>query len=128
MAVTPFIKPLQITGGTFYSFISPSKDVTETIFSDSEKRFNFSKFVLLNIPDIKRPSELNPPTINSTENYIQFDTIEGAALHGLSTDVNVNLAESFQNYVLNMEVLNVNRDDYDTSNYRTSSEAIFFNG
>lgn len=119
MSATPLIKPLKVQGGTLYTFMSASKDITITNNNDN-KRLDFSKFALLNLPDVKRPD------IVDLENTIQFDTIDGAIFNGIEIDNNINIAESFQNYVLNLENLNSLRTDYDNEALETASEQIFF--
>ena len=52
---TPLINPLRVQGGTFYTFSSAVKDIQKT-FSDDDARFVFSKFALLDIPDVATPS------------------------------------------------------------------------
>lgn len=115
--ITPFIKTLQLEGGTFYSFTSAGNDITKT-FNNENIKFTFSKFAALNIPDIERP-------VNK-ENYVQFNTIDGAILTDNFTDVNVSLAESFQNYALNLETLLLSDDDYDPSVKKSVAESVFF--
>lgn len=114
---TPFVKTLNVQGGTFYSFASPSKDISNT-FNNENVKMVFSKFVALNLPDIATPSNL--------ENYMQFNTIDGAIYAGLSSDVNVNFSQSFQNYALNLEELLLKRSSYNTSIRKSVSERIFF--
>ncbi len=61
--VSPFIKPINKTGGIFYTFSSASEDLTFSF--NSTKKFKFSKYALLNLPPILRPT--------STQNFIQLD-------------------------------------------------------
>ena len=70
-AVAPFIRPVQVQGGTFFTMSSASEDLSFT-FNNDGRQFKFSKYTLLNIPDIKRP--VNGPL--NYENFIQFDGIE----------------------------------------------------
>ena len=126
---TPLINPLRVQGGTFYTFSSAVKDIQKT-FTDDDARFVFSKFALLNIPDVATPT-------GNKENYIVWEAI-GAELGGgnssvpsLVTDNNVNLAQSFQNYVLNFEEeilqgTNTLAQAYDPSQLYTVSERIFW--
>lgn len=114
---TPLIRTLQVQGGTFYAFTSASRDLSKTLNNDQVK-FEFSKYALLNLPDIKKP--------NNKENSIQFAAIDGANINGLSYDNNINLSESFQNYALNLESLILSDDDYDSNLKRTVSERVFF--
>jgi len=114
---TPLIRTLQPQGGTFYAFTSAARDLSKTLNNDQIK-FQFSKFALLNIPNVGVPAQ--------KQNYLQFRTIDGAIFNGLSGDDNINLSESFQNYALNMESLILSDDDYSSSLKRTVSERVFF--
>jgi len=123
MATTPLIKTPQADGGTFYTFSSSARDLSKTLNNDN-LRLVFSKFVLLNIPDFDR---LDPTTFSNYENYMQFDTIDGMIANGgLKGDPNVNWAESFQNYALNLEELIISDPDYDNAERRSVSERVFF--
>jgi len=115
--VCPLIKPLQTSGGTFYSFSSSTEDLGLT-FNSSTNKFRFTKYVLLNIPNIKTPS--------FGENGIQFASIDGALIQGLDGDQNINLAQSFQNYCLNFESLVLSAATYDRSLKQNVSERIFW--
>ena len=105
---TPLINALRVQGGTFYTFSSAANDISKT-FSSDDTRFVFSKFVLLDLPDVATPS-------NNYENYIVWEALGTRVGNGtlpnssvpsidLSTDNNINLAQSFQNYVLTNEGL-----------------------
>ena len=123
MATTPLIKTPQADGGTFYTFSSSARDLSKTLNNDN-LRLVFSKFVLLNIPDFDR---LDPTTFSNYENYMQFDTIDGMIANGgLKGDPNVNWAESFQNYALNLEELIISDPGYDNTEKRSVSERVFF--
>ena len=91
--VAPLIKPIRVQGGTFYTFSSASEDLGLS-FNDSQKKFRFSKFALLNLPNIGSPA--------GGENLINFSNSPGAfsEIDGSKT-LNDYLAESFQNYCLN---------------------------
>lgn len=126
---TPLISPLRIQGGTFYSFTSAVKDIQKT-FTDDDARFVFSKFVLIDIPNVQTPTANN-------ENYVVWEAIGSSAaggtssIDGLSGNQNINLAQSFQNYALNFEaeILEGSNDlgqSYDNSTLRTTSERIFW--
>lgn len=117
MAVTPFIKPLQVQGGSFYTFTSSAEDLGLT-FQSSDTKFRFTKYVLLNIPNIATPAYL--------DNKIQFAAIDGSMLNGLDGDQNVNLAESFQNYCLNLEAMLVSNDTYDREDKQNVAERVFW--
>lgn len=115
--VTPFIRPLQVAGGTFYTFSSSSEDLGMT-FSNSDTKFRFTKYVLLNIPNIATPAYL--------ENKIQFGAIDGALINGLNGDLNIDFAQSFQNYCLNMETMLISRPEYDRTAKQNVSEKVFW--
>ena len=123
MATTPLIKTPQADGGTFYTFSSSAKDLSRTLNNDDLKLV-FSKFVLLNLPDFDR---LDPTTFSNYQNYMQFDTIDGAIESGgLKGDPNVNFTESFQNYALNLEELIISDVSYDNTTNLTVTERVFF--
>lgn len=122
MSITPFIRPIQIQGGTFYTFSSASEDLGFT-FNNDGKQFKFSKYALLNIPDIKRPTY---GALNH-ENFIQLDTIPGAFVDVVNAKTyNMMLAESLQNYVLNLETMLSSYETYDPNTLQTVSERVFF--
>lgn len=114
---TPLIRTIQSQGGSFYAFSSASRDLTRTN-NNPQLNFEFSNYVLLNIPNVQTPAQ--------NQNYIQFRAIDGAIFNGLNADDNINLAESFQNYALNLESLLLADDDYTSSLKETISERVFF--
>lgn len=122
MTISPFIRPIQIQGGTFYTFGSAAEDLGFT-FNNDGKQFKFSKYALLNIPNIKRPTygPLNQ------ENFIQLDTIPGAFREVSNSKTNnLMFAESLQNYALNLETMLTAYETYDANKLQTVSERVFF--
>jgi hypothetical protein len=120
MAVTPLIKPVQDKKGIFYNFQSALEDINITL-SNSEGAVRFSKFALLRIPEIGEPNSL------ATDNKIQFAAPgETPLIEGLNPDNNVNLAENFQNYALNLEALLLSRAQYKRNERLTVSERVFW--
>jgi len=122
MAVpTPFIKPIETEKGIFYTFQSAIDAITSTFNHDTSK-FRFSKFALVNIPNMGAPETLE------TDNKVQFLAPgETPLIDGInSTNYNINLAESFQNYCLNLESLLLSLDDYDKDLRLTVSERVFW--
>ena len=117
--IAPLIRPIRTQGGTFYTFSSASEDLGLS-FNSSEKKFRFSKFALLNIPNIQNSS-------SNFENYIGLSNSPGAyeEIDGSKT-TNDYLAESFQNYCLNLEAMVSSSQDYDPTLFRTTSERVFF--
>lgn len=120
MAVTPILKPIQNKTGIFYTFQSALEDINLTI-SNSENDVRFSRFALLRIPEIGTPDTLE------TDNKIQFNAQgESFMIEGLNVDNNVNLAQSFQSYALNMEALLISRAEYKRDDRLTVSERVFW--
>jgi hypothetical protein len=123
MATTPFIKALPVAGGAFYTFSSSAEDLSLT-FNNSGAKFSFSKFALLNLPNIAVPA--------FNDNKIQFAAIDGAFTNGIVADNNINLAQSFQNYALNLESMIISRKDtsttegYDREQKQNTAERVFW--
>jgi hypothetical protein len=119
MSVTSFIKPIQNRKGIFYTFQSARDDITLT-FNHDNKKFRFSKYVLLRLPGMGVPNDI--------ENKIQFLAVgESAIQEGIdSVDYNKNLAESFQNYCLNFESVLLSQSTYNRNIRRTVSERVFW--
>jgi hypothetical protein len=126
---TPLINGLRVQGGTFYTFASSARDISKT-FTDDDARFVFSKFVLLDIPNVETPS-------GNYENFVVWEGLGSVATGGtssvpsLSSNQNQNIAESLQNYLLNHEQLvlegaNNLGQAYDTTQLATVSERIFW--
>lgn len=117
--LAPLIRPIRTQGGTFYTFSSASEDLGLS-FNSSEKKFRFSKFALLNIPNVENPS-------TNFENYVGLSNSPGAfaEIDGSKT-TNDYLAESFQNYCLNLEAMAASAEGYDPTLFRTTSERVFF--
>lgn len=122
MAVTPLIKPIQTKKGIFYTFQSALEDLSLTFNNNSANKFKFSKFVLLRIPEIGDPN-----TQKLMDNKIQFDALgETPIVEGLATNQNLNLANSFQNYALNMEALLISSPTYNRDTKLNVSERVFW--
>jgi len=122
MSISPFIRPIQVQGGTFYTFSSAAEDLSLT-FNNSGKKFTFSKYALLNLPNFARPSADAP----NEENFIQLDTIPGAFRYvNAAKTFNQMFGESLQNYVLNLETIVTSQPSYNPDALQTVSERIFF--
>lgn len=122
MHVTPFIRDIKLEGGSFYTFGSASEDLTFSL-NNEKKKFKFSKFALLKIPDLGRPT--------NGKNLLQLNAPPGAwdAYGGSSSiggNLNTALAESLQNYCINLETMMTAKDDYDATLDRSVTERIFF--
>lgn len=124
MAKTPFIRPLQIQGGTFYAFSSAAEDLSFT-FNNSVNKFKFSKFALLNIPEINSGDPLgNSIKLNAPDSaFLDKATSAGNIITG---NANVDFSQSFQSYCLNLETTILSSDVYDSSLKQNVSERVFF--
>jgi len=125
MAKTPYIRPIAVQGGTFYTFSSAAEDLSLT-FNNSLKKFSFSKYALLKLP------EFGTPTYG--ENTLQFNSIDTTFLDAadgnfILTNPN-NLSPSpevsFQNYCLNLEATVISDPNYNPELKRNVSERIFW--
>lgn len=118
---TPYLKPLQKNATTI---VFKSADSQLSYLSGSTGRhYRFSKYALINLPDIIIPS--------NNGNKIQFNTIEGSYIEGLSITPgsagdNIDLVQSIQNYALNMESILLENENYDNTTHQTVSERVFF--
>ncbi len=120
--VTPFLRPIATQGGSFFCSPSASEDLTFSFNSDG-KRFKFSKYCLLNIPDVTRPTL----GVTEYENCVQFDAIPGAFPYVLdSKSQNLMLAESLENYSMNFETMLTNTSTYNPDAPQNISERVFF--
>ncbi len=125
MATTPFIRPLQTQGGTFYSFSSAAEDLSFT-FNNSVNKFRFSKFALLNIPDINNGDALgNSLKLNAPDSSF-IDFASGADKIYDPANANITFSQSFQSYCLNLESTILSSNDYNSSFKQTVSERVFF--
>lgn len=120
MPIAPFIKPIQTSKGILYTFQSSIEDINLT-FSNGTNKTRFSKFALLRVPEIGTPDSL------VTDNKIQWQAIgDSVLIEGLNSSQNINLAQSFQNYALNLETLIVSMDTYEREDKRNVSERVFW--
>ena len=124
---TPLIRIPKAQGGTMYAFASAAKDLTRAYYNP-DVNFEYSKFALIDLPVV------DAPAAGTTDNYIQFGklcTSAGSAGNGplfsgvASGDVNVDFAQTFQNYALNLENYILTDDDFDVALYQSDAEKIF---
>lgn len=116
---TPLVRIPQSQGGTMYAFASSAKDMTRA-FNNPDIRFEFSKFALLDLPDFT--------TSVAGSNTIDFELNlkDASGSSYVAAAPNVDFAQTFQNYALNMEELLLQDDDYDPIIMQSDSEKIFF--
>lgn len=124
MAKTPFIRPLQVQGGTFYAFSSAAEDLSFT-FNNSVNKFKFSKFALLNIPEINSGDPLgNSLKLNAPDSAFIDKATNAQQI--ITSNANVNFSQSFQSYCLNLETTILSASDYDSSLKQNISERVFW--
>ena len=128
MAKTPFIRPLQVQGGTFYTFSSSAEDLSFT-FNNTSNKFRFSKFALLNIPDF----DDGTGTTGGFSNYVKLNGPDSAFLDYANSsriiitgNGNIDFSQSFQSYCLNVESTITGADEYDSTLKQNVSERVFF--
>ena len=116
---TPLVRIPQPQGGTMYAFASAARDITRA-FNSADINFEFSKFALLDLPDFT--DSVNGS--NTIDFNLNLKEQSGAAYN--ANMPNVDFAQTFQNYALNLEELLLKDDDYDPILLQSDSEKIFF--
>lgn len=123
MAITPLLR--QLKEGYFLTFQSTGEDLTYTFGnSNSNNKVKFSYYALIEIPHII--------TSVNNRNTLQFQNVEGAFVNGLSTvspppaGDRLDMSQSLQNYLMNLETLIINQPSYDPSTKLNVSERIFW--
>lgn len=125
MAKTPFIRPLQVQGGTFYTFSSAAEDLALT-FNNTVNKFRFSKYVLLNLPEFREPLYGENTILFNTLDSSFLDVAEGSFDLVDPNNLSPNLEVSFQNYCLNLEARLLSDDNYNPTLKRNVSERVFW--
>jgi hypothetical protein len=117
--ITPFVKRMRTQGGTFFSFASALEDIGLNI-NERNNIVKMSHYALLNLPSIDKADNLE-------QNKFNLFNIPGAYKYfGNVKDGTVIVAESFQNYALNLEVNLLARNEYNPSLQTTVSERVFW--
>lgn len=123
MAVAPIIKPITTRKGIFYTFQSSLEDLTLS-FNNSGNQFKFSNFVLLNLPNVGVPD--GTPSDNKIFFKAQGETLMTDPQLLNQSNQNYNLAQSFQNYALNLEALLISQTSYNRETTLNVSERVFW--
>lgn len=122
--ITPFVKRMRTNGGTIYTFSSAVEDIGLNI-NERNNVVKISNFALLNIPKIDQPADSS-----FNENKFNVNAIVGAWEYNQNTtaikDGRVLIAESFENYALNLESNLLNQDSYQATLQTTVSERVFW--
>jgi len=121
--VTPFVRRMRVNGGTIFCFSSATEDIGLNI-SERNNEVAIRNFALLNIPPIR----VNDGTKTLNENAFNLTEIAGAFKYEDATtkDGTVLIAESFQNYALNLEANLLNQSTYNPTLSLTVSERVFW--
>ena len=114
---TPVIRP-RSQGGTFYTFGSALEDIGLNI-NESRNRVEMSHYVLLDIPNFDKDRDGSVGNLHLRNNM------------DYSNDTSTNqgdmmFAESFQDFVLNMETVVRNQSEYNFAAPKTVSERVFW--
>ena len=116
---TPLVRIPQPQGGTMYAFASSARDITRA-FNSADINFEFSRYALLDLPDFTQST--------NGSNAIDFaaNLKQASGQPYVAGMPNVDFAQTFQNYALNLEELLLNDDDYDPILMQSDAEKIFF--
>jgi len=120
--ITPFVKRMRTQGGTLYTFSSAVEDIGLNI-NERNNIVKMSNFALLDIPEITAPTNLQQNRFNPFAISGGLENFEDSAS---IKDGRVIVAESFQNYALNLETWLLSEDDYNPALLRTVSERVFW--
>ena len=118
--ITPFVKRMRTQGGTIYTFSSALEDIGLNI-NERNNVVKMSNYALLNIPPIGVPDNLNENTFNVLAIPGAFQSF-GANIK----DGRIIVAESFQNYALNLETTILSQTNYNPALTSTISERVFW--
>jgi hypothetical protein len=122
--ITPFVKRMRTNGGTIYTFSSAVEDIGLNI-NERNNVVKISHFALLDVPPIQQQS-----SSKIVENRFNVTNLTGAFEYEQGNpsikDGRVLIAESFQNYALNLESNLLNSADYNPTLVRTVSERVFW--
>jgi len=134
----PLFKRMKTRGTSFFSFPSASEDMNLAFSNDSYK-LNFTKFVLLNIPQqvVKTTSGQRDQTkgkLNFTKNQVgpNFYNFQPGGDSDLPNTLGEQMIESLRNYVANYDStlresrINDRQDFYNINEQCTPSEMIFW--
>jgi hypothetical protein len=116
---TPLVRIPQPQGGTMYAFASAARDITRA-FNSADINFEFSKFALLDLPDFTQSVD----GANAIDFEVNLKQASGQPYD--ATMPNVDFAQTFQNYALNLEEILLKDDDYDPILLQSDAEKIFF--
>ena len=129
---TPLFKAMKAKGTTFYTLPSSASDMNND-FQNNNYNINFTKFILLNIPEqvnVNGDQTKGVLNIDKSQNGPLFYNFQPQ--RQLSTDFSEQLVESLRNYVANYDEtlhqsrININTDFYNINEKVTPTEMIFW--
>ena len=120
--ITPFVKRMRTQGGTLYTFSSAVEDIGLNI-NERNNIVKMSNFALLDIPEITNPTSLEQNTFNP---FAITGALKNFGNSSSIKDGRIVIAESFQNYVLNLETALLGQDDYNPALLKTVTERAFW--
>jgi len=128
--ITPFVKRMRTQGGTLYTFSSAVEDIGINI-NERTNKVEMSHFALLSIPEITALGINNEVPSQISKNTFNVYAMPGALSNyilGTSSikDGRIVIAESFQNYALNLETNLLTQSSYNPSLLHTVSERVFW--
>ena len=100
--ITPFVKRMRTQGGTIYTFSSALEDIGLNI-NERNNVVKMSHYALLNIPAVDAPPVATATSANRFNVFAIPGAFESYLNSGSIKDSRVIIAESFQNYALNLE-------------------------
>jgi len=119
--ITPFVKRMRANGGTIYTFSSAVEDIGLNI-NERNNLVKISHFALLNIPSIaESDGSVNTFNVRNIPGAWEYERNSTSVKDG-----RVLIAESFQNYALNLEANLLNQSTYNPALTATVSERVFW--
>lgn len=114
---TPVIRP-RTQGGTFYTFGSALEDIGLNI-NEGRNRVEMSHYVLLDIPNFDKNKDASSGNLHLRN---RMDYANDASIN----QGDMMFAESFQDFVLNMDTVVRNQSEYNFASPKTVSERVFW--
>ena len=120
--ITPFVKRMRTQGGTLYTFSSAVEDIGLNI-NERNNIVKMSHFALLEIPEVTAPTNIQQNKFNVLAINSGLKNYEN---EGSVKDGRVVIAESFENYALNLETNLLTESTYNPAILKTVSERVFW--
>ena len=118
--ITPFVKRMRTQGGTIYTFSSALEDIGLNI-NERNNVVKMSHYALLNLPSIDAPALADASVVNKFNVLAIPGAFKSLLDSGSIKDGRIIVAESFQNYALNLETNLLADPDYNPAISTTMS-------